>query len=212
MKSIILLISLTIGASAGFAQTTEWSKTDRNDIYEEFLNAIKNKNITTEQKESLALCFLDQVTKKYTKAEYQAKLDIEVKKIRETATADCSKNLGLDLSDKPKPETQESAKTTKKVNEGNFTREDLVGSWRNENAKLFFNQDNTFVAKGDNGDSFGSTWYINKEKNIVIENYGTLYVKSFDGNTLKYKQTLKTKVLGVTTKKKDELFTAMRME
>ena len=64
----------------------------------------KYQNLSTEQKESISLCYLDEITKKYTKKDYQNKIDIEIKKIRETTLTLCSKNIGIELSETKKEE------------------------------------------------------------------------------------------------------------
>lgn len=63
-----------------FAQLYEWSKEDRNNLYSECYNSISKFNITSEQKESLSLCYLEEITKSFTKREYQSKIEIEIKK------------------------------------------------------------------------------------------------------------------------------------
>ena len=86
MKKTILLYLLTsLLAVKTNAQSTDWTKDDRNNIYNDCMGYIgKYQNLTTEQKESMSICYLDEITKKYTKKDYQNKIDIEIKKIRET--------------------------------------------------------------------------------------------------------------------------------
>lgn len=202
-----------------FSQSAEWTKEDRNTVFDEYITALaKHKAITTDQKESIALCCLDEVTKKFTKKDYQAKIDIEIKRIAEANILQCSKNIGVDLTakapvlaDTAKPVVAAVAKRI--VNEGNFTRDDLVGVWRDNNSKIFFNADGSCIIKMDNGESAGFTYWVDEKKDIVIDNYSVLQVKSFDGKTLTYQQTMVTKK-NIISKKKVEIatFTAVKMD
>lgn len=222
MKQTLLIIALlfTSGTFAFSQNNSDWTKDDRTGIFDDCITTLtKFKNITQEQKESIALCYLDEVTKKYTKKEYQAKIDIEIKRIQDATILQCSKNIGVDLSIK-KEEIKPIVDTVKKevapkktVNEGNFTKDDLVGVWKDNNSKMFFNADGSFIVKMNNGESFGSTYYIDEKKDIIIDSYGVLLVKQFDGKNLSYQQTVISKK-NIISKKKvtTESFTAVKMD
>jgi hypothetical protein len=142
MKKTILLYLLTsLLAVKTNAQSTDWTKDDRNNIYNDCMGYIgKYQNLTTEQKESMSICYLDEITKKYTKKDYQNKIDIEIKKIRETTLTLCSKNLGLELSETKKEEPKKE-EPKKETTSSNPTKEMLTGHWKD---KLFGTSEKVF--------------------------------------------------------------------
>lgn len=78
----------------------EWTKDDRTNLYSDYASALgKYKNLTSEQKESISLCCLENTTSKYTKKEFNAKIDIEVDRIFESTISQCSKNIGVTLEE-----------------------------------------------------------------------------------------------------------------
>lgn len=99
MKKIILVILSLINFSLiSMAQEVQWTKDARNIVYNELLNELTNyKILIPEQKESIALCGLEEITKKYPMAMYQAKIDVELKRIKSSTISQCSKNIGVDL-------------------------------------------------------------------------------------------------------------------
>jgi hypothetical protein len=90
---IIILIAFSVNA-----QVIPWTKDARNMAYNELLNDLTTiKNLPQDQKESIALCGLEEITKKYSMAEYQAKIDVETRRIKSATIGICSKNLGISL-------------------------------------------------------------------------------------------------------------------
>ena len=213
MKLIAFLTSLFLTTST-FSQFADWTKSDKTTIFEDFFSQVaKYNHLNKDQKETIALCALDELTKKYSKFEYQNKIDIEIRRISEATLTHCSKILNISLiaplpvaTDTPKVTTTSSPK---KINEGNFTTIHLIGTWKDNNSKLYFKEGNSFLIKWDNGESFSSRWWIDPNKNIIIENYGTLEVQTFDGQTLVYKQFVKKRFLG---KDKKITFTAVKVD
>jgi len=199
--------------SSLIAQSGDWSKSDRTNVFEECMSETsKYKNLTKEQQESLGMCYLDEVTNKYSKKEYEAKIEVEINRIKQATIGLCAKNLGLTL-ETTKKETQEIKTPSRKVNEGNFTRKDLVGIWQDENSKFYFNEDGTFVMKWVTGESAGGTWYIDQARNIVISEVGTMTIISFDGTNMKYSQTYTVKKNPFAKKEtKTEFYNATRVE
>jgi hypothetical protein len=207
MKSIVLSISLIFSFCFNtFGQQNDWTKSDRSSIYDEcYSETIKYKNLTNEQRESLSLCMLEEITSKNTKKEYFAKIEIEINRIKQSTITLCSKNLGLsiDNSNKPLSIEVETKNDISKINEGNFTRNDVIGIWRDENSKFFLNEDGTFLVKFDNGKSVGGKWWIDKNKQIILEGYTKMNIISFDGVTMKYMQK--------RTFARDEIYTAVKV-
>ena len=145
MNRNIYIIAFSIISTISFSQNTDWSKTDRNNVFEECMSAtLKYKNISKEQQESLSLCFLEEITKQYSKKEYQAKIEVEINRIQQATISLCAKNIGVNIENTQKQETTKS-----KINDGNFKRSDLIGQWRADNCKFFFNEDGTFLIKWD---------------------------------------------------------------
>lgn len=223
MKTKLTIAAFLI-SSACHAQipvaSDNWTKDDRNAVYEDGMSTVtKNRTLSPEQRESLALCYLDEITKKYTKKEYTAKIDIEVKRITEATLSQCAKNIGVDLAAKKvevpadQPVKTEVVKAAKKVNELNYTIDDLVGQWKDENSKVSFNADGTYVQKGNGQSSVGGNYYVNENKNIVMDNSEIYYVDSFDGKNLKYHQLTQTKkLLGLKKKTTSDTFTYVKQE
>ncbi len=58
---------------------------------------------------------------------------------------------------------------------------------------MFFNADGTFLIKPIEGGSSGGTFYIDQDKNIILDNLFKLEVISFDGKKLNYSQEVETK-------------------
>ncbi|MBL0309797.1 MAG: hypothetical protein IPP77_09035 [Bacteroidetes bacterium] len=124
MKTILFTIISIIFSLPSFSQNSDWQKSDRNGVYDEAMNLLsKYTHINQEQKQSVALCFLEEITKKYSKADYNAKIDAELKRIQSAALNVCSKNVGVELAIPKIEETHVPVKS--EVN-----NQYLVGSWR----------------------------------------------------------------------------------
>ena len=157
MKTFILFLTITLNSLMLFSQTADWTKDDRNNVYEESMSALTTySNITKEQKESISLCYLDAITEKYTKKDYQAKIEVEIKRIREATINQCAKNIGVELtSNEVKTETKiEQTETTP-------TKEGLTGHWKDDNSEFWLFETGDFRLTGDNGTTATGTWKIN---------------------------------------------------
>jgi hypothetical protein len=139
MKLILLLF---FAVSFNCLSQNDWTKDDRNNLYEEYLGIItKYKNLTSEQKESIGLCCLDATTTKYTKKDFAAKIEIEIKRIQESVIGQCAKNIGVVL------ETSKIEPENVKVSSNNvFSKENLFGSWKtDQGTTITFNENGTFL-------------------------------------------------------------------
>lgn len=165
MKRTILLYLLTsLLAVQGFAQSNEWTKDDRNNIYNDCMGYIgKYQNLSTEQKESISLCYLDEITKKYTKKDYQSKIDIEIKKIRETTLTLCSKNIGIELSETKKEEPKKE-EPKKETTSSNPTKEMLTGHWKDENSEFWLFETGDYKMQYADGKTAKGTWKIDGDQ------------------------------------------------
>ena len=210
MNKIIYTLTLVFFSVLSFSQNSEWTKAERNNLFEECMSATsKYKNISKEQQESLSLCFLEEITKQYSKKEYQSKIEVELNRIHQSTITLCAKNIGVSIEN-----TKTTGKETRKLNDGNFNRKDLIGVWRDENSKIYLNEDGTYLVKWDSGQSTAGKWWINQVKQIVLQNYATLRVTSFSEDEFKYEQVFvtKTNFWGKVTATKTSLYTATRVE
>lgn len=148
MKKITLLILLSITIKIT-AQSANWTKDDRNNLYSDCMSyATKYKSISSEQKESICLCYLEETTKKYIKSDFEAKIDIELKRLKEAMLSQCAKNIGVELTLDSKQETTPPEKVIEQVKSTGtkLTREFLFGKWKvDNNTTIEFNSDGTFV-------------------------------------------------------------------
>lgn len=210
MKKIITTITLISVSTISFAQNSDWSKSDRNNIFEECMNVVsKYKNISKDQQESLSLCYLEEITKQYSKREYQAKIEVEISRIQQATIALCSKNIGVNITGSVNQE-----KIKSKINEGNFNRKDLVGEWRDENSKIFINENATFLIKWDNGGSQAGKWWINDVKNLVLDGYSIIKIVGINESEFQYEQiaVTSTNMWGKPKTTKTFIYTATRVE
>ena len=114
--------------NSAYAQTASWTKFDRDNIYSDvyaYLGTNYNQ-LTNDQRETISLCFLDEVTSKYTKESYQAKIEIELKRIRNSVIDQCAKNHGVNLTVAPEPkaDTPKQAKVWTKKG-----KDEMFNSW-----------------------------------------------------------------------------------
>jgi len=137
MRTLNLLIISLILSVNGIAQTGEWKKEDRNALYAECMSLLESHgSLTNEQKESISLCYLEEITKKYTKKDLDAKIDIEIKRIQDAVIVTCAKNIGVNLNEAPKSSGSK---------ELTLSKEAIIGQWYADGfGKLTFKEDNTY--------------------------------------------------------------------
>ena len=136
MKKITILILCSVIIKLN-GQTSNWTKDDRNNLYSDCMSyATKYKSISGEQKESICLCYLEETTKKYIKTDFEAKIDIEIKRIKEAQLTQCSKNIGVDLLVESKVEVlkdEPKELPRAEIPKGFITKAILVGKWKTDN-------------------------------------------------------------------------------
>lgn len=167
-----LLISFFAFSLTCFSQSTEWTKEDRSSIYDDYLNnLVKYKNLTKEQKESISLCCLDEVTKKYIKTDLQSKIDIELKRIQDAMINQCAKNIGVNLSEssinEDEPKKNQDVKSS-------YKKEDFDGSWTFEyGVYTFYLIDGEFKYKNPayTNEARGK-WYLDG-KSLILDDIKT---------------------------------------
>ena len=140
MKITIFTLLISILSLNGFSQSDPWTKTDRTNLYDDCLSYVtKYKNTTADQRESISLCYMDEVTKKYTKADFQTRIEIEVKRIKEAVINQCAKNLGIDLNTTEAKKEEVVIKEEKKevVNNHKYPlKTDLLGKWKTDKGNI----------------------------------------------------------------------------
>ncbi len=99
MKHIQLFILFICVNHTVFCQTSQWTKENRSLVYSSLLKHVSQYTGTSkEQSETIALCALDEITKKYSPTEYESKIDIEITRIQGAAIQQCSKNMDINLN------------------------------------------------------------------------------------------------------------------
>jgi hypothetical protein len=92
MKYIVLLISLFAFLSVR-SQTANWTKEEKNNLFSGCMEYTKNnKDFNENEKEKICLCYLDEITKKYTKADLEAKIEVELKHLKQSIIEQCIKD------------------------------------------------------------------------------------------------------------------------
>ena len=97
--------------------------------------------------------------KNYKKSDYQTKLDIEIKHIKEAQITECAKNNSLVLSEVKKDTVKIVTKTEDNTAELKPTKENLIGNWKDDEDKSEFslNQNGSLLVETDGKTSSG-TW------------------------------------------------------
>lgn len=163
MKKTITVCLLFISTFT-FSQNTEWGKSDAVFFFDEALTLLSKYPLKPDQKESLAICYKDEIMAKFTKGNYNLKIEAELKRIRESYLNQCAKNLGLDLSEeqpKPLPVKVDTPKPAP-VKETGLSVENLAGTWDFEGRKFTFTEGGTYLFEGNNKKCNG-LWQLNKK-------------------------------------------------
>ncbi len=168
-KSIFTIIAILLALNCFSQIPSKWTKEDRNNLYGECINSVSiYTTVNKDQKESICLCYIEELTKKYTKEEYNSKIDIELKRILEAILSQCSKNIGVDLvvkKEEPKVE----------VEKGSFQKSSFIGSWTSEDGEYTFYDDGEFKIKSPKHDSQArGKWFLN-EKNLLLKDTETFF-------------------------------------
>jgi len=209
MKIILLVNLLTFFSILKLnAQSNDWTRDDRSNIYNDCMAFIgKYPNLSAEQKESMSICYLDEITKKYTKKDFNNKIDIEIKKIRETTLTLCSKNLGFELSEtkNEEPKKQESVKESTSTNP---TKEMLTGHWKDENSEFWLFETGDYKMQYAFGKTAKGTWKIDGNQLNLYKD------KLFGTSEKEFKILVFTneKFVYQSVKSKKDTFTATRIK
>ena len=161
-KHLLSLTIICIYSYNLFPQSSTWTKDDRNNLYDDCLSYLtKYKNTTQEQRESVALCYLDEITNKYVKTDFQAKIDIEVKRIKDGVITGCAKNLGVALDVPLTPEKVSETKAPSDASKVNPTMELLTGRWKTDNGSTIeFKDGGKYSEINLKGKQLSGDWFL----------------------------------------------------
>jgi hypothetical protein len=204
MTKLIITTTLTFLLSTIANSQNKWTKEDRNNLYSDCMSNISNFNTATnEQKKSVCLCFIDEISKKYPKDEYQAKIDEETKRIREATLIQCAKTTGIELGEK-----KEEPKVSMINAELPVTEENLLGHWKDENSEFWLFETGDYKMKYNDGKSAKGTWKVDN-------NQLDLYKDKLFGKSEKFFKILiftREKFAYQSLKKKENTYTATRVQ
>lgn len=203
------LILTLLSPALALSQASDWTKDDRNNIFNDCMGQLgKYPNLTNEQKESMSLCYLDELTKKYGKREYQNKIDIEIRKIRETTLTLCSKNLGMDLSEVQKVAEAAQEEPKKKEVSGNPTKDDLTGHWKDDNSEFWLFESGDYKIQYNDGKTSKGSWVIEKDQLTLFQDK---FLRSSE-KLFKILVFTSEKFVYQSIKNKKDTFTATRLK
>lgn len=207
MKKLLSLIVIFITTTSSLISQNKWTKDDRNSLYNDCLSNIsKYTAVTTEQKESICICYIDEISKKYEKDDYQAKIEAELKRIREASITQCSKHTGIELAEKKEAPKAEEPK--KDNSETEATKENLIGHWKDENSEFWLFETGDYKMQYNDGKTAKGTWKVDN-------NQLDLYKDKLFGKSEKLFKILiftKTKFVYQSLKNKADTFTATRVK
>lgn len=184
MKNFFYTLTFCIINSIAFSQSEAWTKTDRTNLYDDCMSTItKYKNTSNDQRESISLCYIGDITKKYSKSDFQAMIDIEIKRVKDAVINQCAKNLGIELNLELKKEDVvvekkevEPVKTTTSIN---VTKDGLIGKWKSANNSIIeFRKDGSYSEKYANSylvDNYpildnlkSGDWFLDDKNTLTI--------------------------------------------
>lgn len=174
----MLILSLLTSISV-FAQTTQkskWLKAERENLYQECVDLSQcKKTLTEEQRESLCLCYLNEIEKNYTKEQFRNLIDVELKRAQQSVLTLCAENLGIDystqkidLSLKPVDTAIEKPKTDVVLSKKYF-----VGTWLSDVGTFNFLEYGEYrLSSIDNKICKGYWYYDGKQLKIDAKMWG----------------------------------------
>lgn len=191
-----------------YSQNTDWTKDDRTNIYNECLSYItKYSSLTNEQKKTISKCYLEQITKKYDKKNYQNLIEVEIQDIRESTLSLCAKSAGAELSDQKKEEPKSEPKKIE-ITEPKANKITLTGHWKDDESEFWLFETGDYKMVYNNGKSSKGTWKID---NDLL----SLFKEKFLGSSEKNFKILiftENKFVYQSVKSKSDTFTAHRIK
>ncbi len=209
MKQLITTFVILLLQISASGQDYSWTKNDRSLLYEECLSIMNSeyKNLTLDQKETISLCYLGEITTKFSKNDYQSKIDAELKRIRSAVIIQCAKNIGVDLS-KPNIQLEEKKPETPKVDYSKPTKENLIGQWKDEESEFWLFETGDFKMVKIDGSSSKGTWKIDGDV-LTLYHDKLLGTSQKDFKILMFSQS---KFVYQSTKNRRDTFTVSRIK
>lgn len=187
---------------------SKWTKEDKNNLFSDCISNISKYNsITNDQKESVCLCYIEEISNKYSKDDYQSKIDAQIKRIKEASLTHCSKNTGIELEEK-KEERKIETKTENNNTEVSVTKENLIGHWKDENSEFWLFETGDYKIQYGDGKNAKGTWKVDN-------NQLDLYKDKLFGKSEKLFKILiftKDKFVYQSLKNKADTYTAIRVQ
>ncbi len=158
MKTLTLVIAFfAVCITNSFGQTS-WSKESKSNIYSDCQALLANSSATTEQKETVCICFTEEITKKYSRSEIEDKLEVELKRIKKSAVEACAKVSGVELVAQPKVEPKLEVKTSDANNV--LSSSAIVGLWEDETGKIWFYESGDYKHTKVDGSEIKGSWKL----------------------------------------------------
>ena len=181
-SSAISLCAKSIGVALGSTTTTTtktdsitWTKDGKTVLYNSALAGYTKYEMTQQQRENLSLCYADKISKTYSKAQLDAMLDAEVKKIKNDAFKKCAEENSITLK---LLETKISP-----------DKKSLQGCWQSYDFTYCFYSTGDLDKVKDKGlvKTSSGKWFLEGDKLIIVlkdvkQEYKIIF---FDGNTMK---------------------------
>jgi hypothetical protein len=175
-----LLLSLFCLITIFSFSQNEWTKDDRNTIYQDYLSILsQNKELVSDLKNTIALCAMNTTCEKYTRKDFAAKIEIELKRIQEAQLSICAKNSGVDINVQ-----QNQSEVIPVATTDNWTKDD-----KEKLAKDF----NSYIAKYESlsDDQIESLSYCYIQETVANTNKNR-YFEMIDVELRQHKETLIT--------------------
>ncbi len=163
MKKILAAIGILITID-GWGQNAEWNKTDAESLFNEAVSMLSKYPIKQEQKETIGICFKDKVTSGFKKSDYNLKLEVELKRIKENALNECAKTSGIELKEE-QPKVEKPVE--KKIDKSEVNLANLSATWIFESETFTFSEGGNYLIESTLKKCNG-TWHLNN-KTITLE-------------------------------------------
>ncbi len=158
-KFTLFILSFSLALLSLFstnAQTTDWTKSDAQFLYDEAITLLSKYPIKQEQRDAIALCYKNEITKQVSKSSYNLKIEPELKVMRSTYLTQCAKNSGVELTE-AKPEEPKVA-----PKEVTLSVAGLSGMWSFDGRIFTFTEGGTYLYDGSNKKCTGR-WSLNNK-------------------------------------------------
>jgi len=173
--------------------SNEWTKEDKSNLVKHSMTQMENLKISEADKETIALCYVDQTCSNKTKDEYNNMIKLELDRYSKSTIEKCANKNNIDLNGEPQVEQKNTS----------FNKSYLIGTWNTDQGfNITFNEDGTFIkifksdiwvasryTKIENSKVTGD-WFIDESGNITLnENWIELEYKLTKTKRYSYTET-----------------------